>query len=146
MDETIVSSFTRVSPAAFAEKVGIPLGWFVISHRHMPVKSRRRVAHGRWYRISCEGYSIFRILRFSPNLKFSQADENELVVDWVGWLDLHGRADDVDGPLTLKIEPLPLILTPLMTVKHPDPIYRLMGWLALISVGLGLLSIFLSLK
>jgi hypothetical protein len=144
--EPIKGLFTRISPAAFAEKVGIPLGWIVISHHHMPAKSARRAAHGRWYRISCEGYSIYRILRFSPNLHYSASGENDLVVDWVGWLDLHGRADDVDGPISLEIATVPQIFTPLMTITHPDPTFRLMGWLALISVALGVLSVVLAFK
>ncbi len=146
MCEKIAALFTRVSPAAFAEKVGIPLGWFVISHRHMPVKSRRRIAHGRWYRITCDGYSIYRILRFSPNLRYDMNGECEVVLDWVGWLDLHGRADNVDGSISLEIEELPAIFTPLMAITHPDPTYRLMGWLSLISLALGILSIFLAFK
>lgn len=146
MGERIRGLFTRISPAAFTEKVGIPLGWIVISHHHMPSKSARRAAHGRWYRISCEGYSIYRILRFSPNLHYNASGENDFVVDWVGWLDLHGRADDVDEPISLEIVSVPLILTPLMTITHPDPTFRLMGWLALISVALGVLSVILALK
>ena len=45
-------TFIRISPAQFAEKVGIPASWFVISWRWIPDKSQRRRAHGSWYMIA----------------------------------------------------------------------------------------------
>jgi hypothetical protein len=147
LEETLIRGrFDRESPAKFAEKVGIPLGWFVISYRHIPSKTERRIAHGRWYRISCSGISIYRILRFSPNLTFAKEGASELVIDWVGWLDLHNRAEEVDGPLDLEIEPVPTLFVPFMVVMHPDSTYRIMGWLGIISVILGMVSIIVAFK
>ncbi len=143
---TIKGLFKRIAPASFAEKVGIPLGWVVISHHHIPEKSDRRTAHARWYHISSGGFSIYRNLRFSPRLHYGTQSESDIVLDWVGWLDLHGRADDVDGPLELELTPVPTVLIPLMIVRHPDPTFRMMGWLALLSVALGILSIILAFK
>jgi len=71
---------------------------------------------------------------------------SDLVIDWVGWLDLHGRASDVDGPLELEIEQVSPLLLPMMIVMHPDPTSRLAGWIALVSLALGILSILLVLK
>ena len=51
-------SFERVSPAAFAERIGIPLGWFVISHRWMPEKKQRRERHGKWFKLSTSSVSL----------------------------------------------------------------------------------------
>src|SRR5450432_1713550 len=96
--------FTRTSPAAFAEKVGIPAGWFVISHRWMPLKPDRRKAHGHWYKIVSRHGTIFRILRFSTNLEGSaETKRGQIVVDWPGWLELWGYADNVDLPAELEI-------------------------------------------
>ena len=60
--------FERISPAIFAEKVGIPLGWVVVNHGHIPGKANRRTAHGDWFEISSGRVKIYRMLRFSPNL------------------------------------------------------------------------------
>jgi len=146
MATKIKGLFERVDPGKFAEKVGIPLGWMVISHHHIPDKQERRKVHGRWYRVTSQGISVFRVLRFAPNLHFDWDGTSDLVIDWVGWLDLHGRASDVDGPLELEIEQVSPLLLPMMIVMHPDPTSRLAGWIALVSLALGVLSILLVFK
>ena len=138
--------FSRKSPAEFAEKLGIPVGWIVISHRYMPDRVSRRHAHGRWYKVSSEHGNIFRILRFSANLPGTADSPGEMVVDWPGWLDLHGRAEVVTQPLDLKISKVSWWAYPKMALAHPDPTVRLAGELGLLSVALGLLSIVLALK
>jgi hypothetical protein len=138
-------TFTRISPANFAEKVGIPAGWFVISHRWMPSKSQRRVAHGRWYKIAGPGGAIFRILRFSPSLNGSvETKRGEIVIDWPGWLDLLGHAENVDIPAPLEISPASRWKFARLAVSHPDPVYRMAGSLALLSLLLGVLSLILA--
>lgn len=139
--------FSRVAPASFAEKVGIPAGWFVISHRYMPTKAHRRLAHGRWYQIKSENGNVFRILRFSPNLRGApdREEPGEIVLDWPAWLDLYGRADDVDEPLELDITPVGWWAYPKMALAHPDPTVRLAGELGLLSAALGILSVVLAL-
>lgn len=138
--------FQRVSPAKFAESVGIPAGWFVISHRYMPERLSRRFAHGRWYKISSAEGSIYRILRFSPNLVGSPGPNNEgqIVLDWPGWLDLHGRAENVDAPLNLTYSEVKWWSYPKMAIVHPDPTVRLAGELGLLSSALGVLSVALA--
>jgi hypothetical protein len=139
--------FTRVSPAAFAERVGIPAGWFVISHRWISDKSTRRLAHGRWFKIKSGEAEVFRILRFSPNLEGSPAKgTGQIVMDWNGWLDLFGRADDVVGPIELEFSEARWWHFPRLAVSHPDPTVRMSGILALVSVGLGILSLLLTIK
>ncbi len=65
-------------------------------------------------------------------------------MDWGAWLDLFGRADDVDRPLKLKVCSARWWAFPLFALAHPDPTIRLAGLLALVSVALGLLSIILT--
>lgn len=138
------ATFTRISPAKFAESVGIPAGWFVVSHKIMPAKGERRLAHGAWYCIKGPGGSVYRILRFSPNLRWENPT-SEIVIDWQGWLDLNGRAEDVTGPAELEILNVRWWKTPVLAVAHPDPAVRMAGVLGLISIGLGVLSVVLTL-
>lgn len=137
--------FTRISPAAFAEKVGIPAGWFVVSHRWMPEKSTRRQSHGRWFKIKSTEGEIFRILRFSVKLEGSpKSGTGEIVVDWPGWLELFGHAENVDGPIELELSEAHWWQFPRLAVSHPDPTIRLSGLLGLLSVVLGVLSVVLA--
>ena len=138
-------NFTRISPAAFAEKVGIPAGWFVVSHRWMPEKSGRRLSHGRWFKIKSAEGEIFRILRFSASLEGSpNSGTGQIGVDWPGWLDLFGRAENVDGPIELEFSEAHWWQFPRLAVSHPDPTVRLAGLLGLLSVVLGILSVILA--
>jgi hypothetical protein len=140
-------TFTRISPAAFAEKIGIPEGWFVISHRWLPQTSARRHAHGRWYQIKSSHCTVFRVLRFSPNLKGAPGQPTgEIVIDWGAWLDLHDRAEDVDKEIELEFAPANWCHWPRLAVSHPDPSIRLAGYIAVVSLLLGIVSLVISLK
>lgn len=142
----ISGSFARVAPVAFAEKADFPLGWVVVSHRWLTAKADRRDAHGRWYRIQCDGRTIYRAIRFSGKLKGSPKQGiGEIVIDWPGWLDLNGRAEEVDNSIELSLRRVRFYDLPRVPVHHPDPAIRVAGWLGLISVGLGILSIILAL-
>lgn len=138
--------FTRMAPAAFAEKTGIPLGWMVISHRCMPDKSERRRAHGNWFQVKSAHGTTFRVLRFSANLAGSPPNTpGDLVLDWPAWLELSGYANDVPDSLSLEITKAKLWQLPWLAAAHPDPSMRLSSTLGLISVVLGILSIVLAL-
>jgi len=146
-DYTMKGLFTLLSPRAFAEvaKVEIPVGWFVISHRWMPEKVGRRLLHGRWSKIKSPNGEIFRILRFSTNLEGSPSQgSGQIVLDRVGWLDLQGRAENVDIPIQLEFIQARWWQFPKLAVAHPDPTIRLSGRLGLWSVFLGALSIILA--
>jgi hypothetical protein len=69
----------------------------------------------------------------------------QVVVDWGGWLDLFGRANDVNQPLKLTVCSAPWWAFPRFVFAHPDPTIRLAGLLALLSVALGFLSVLLTL-
>ena len=138
-------TFSRVAPADFAEKIGIPMGWMVISHRWIPEKVKRRLAHGRWFRLKSTYGEVFRVLRFSASLPGGPSNgTGELVIDWAAWLELYGFAEDVKNPLELEISQARWWQLPKLAASHPDPAFRLSSILALVSVGLGALSILLA--
>jgi hypothetical protein len=143
---SISGSFVRMSPADFAQKIGILPGWFVISHHHMKDKKQRRFAHGCWYKIVGENErSVFRVLRFSPRLSAGKNDNNpQIVIDWPAWLELSDFDENTSKPIHLEIKKANWYFAPALAVSHPDPSTRLAGWLGLISIGLGLLSVVLA--
>jgi hypothetical protein len=137
--------FTRISPHAFSTRAEFPAGWFAVSWRWIAECCHRRRGHGKWCKITSEHGSIYRVLRFSAELPGSPlAGTGEIVLDWDGWLYLHGRADDVDKPLELTVSAARWWAFPQFALAHPDPTIRLAGLLALLSVALGLLSIVLT--
>src|SRR5690606_23980168 len=124
------ATITRVAPAAYAEKVGIPPGWIVVHHGHAPAKVDRRKAHGEWFEISTDRGQIYRMLRFSPRLlKGNATTPGQIVIDWIGWIDLHDRDEDVQSSISLRVRRLPRWKRPRAYLKHPDPAIRLSGWL-----------------
>lgn len=139
-------SFTRMSPATFAESIGIPLGWFVIDWRWMPDKKQRRRNHGKVFQIQSGHGTVYRVLRFSTKLKGSPTSgEGKMVIDWPGWLELSGFAEDVDGPLNLTVSRVAPWNRFMLIFSHPDPNYQLAGVLGLVSAFLGILSLVMAL-
>ena len=137
-------TFRRVSPAAFADKAGIPIGWVVVSHRWMPAMAERRRSTGRWFRIESEFDTAFRIVRFSVNLPASpDQGTGDLVIDWSAWLRLSGFRDDTKPPLRLKFTRSGWWAFPFWVLTHPDPTVVLSGVISLISLVLGIVSLFL---
>lgn len=65
------------------------------------------------------------------------------MLDWPAWLDLFGREENVDGPLEITIKAAKWWEYPRLAIAHPDPAVRLAGWISLVSLGLGVLSIIL---
>lgn len=139
----IRGTFARLSPAAFAEKLGIPLGWFVISHRWMAERQTRRLLHGKWFKISSATGSVYRVLRFSANLAGTPGKAGEIVIDYDAWLDLFGRVENVGGPLELEIRRARWWESLRLATSHPDPAFRLASWIAVLSLVLGLISLVL---
>lgn len=141
------ASFERTSPASFAEKVGIPLGWIVVHYRHIPNKSDRRKAHGEWFELKSDRGTIYRMLRFSPQVHKGGKDRSaKIVIDWIGWIDLHNREEAVAGAITLKLRRVSWWKRPWVYLHHPDPAVRLSGWLGWLSVILGAASLALTIK
>ena len=132
-------TFRRVSPASFAEKVGLPMGWIVVRHDHVAEKLNRRKTHGRWVSVKSAHGKVYRVLRYSVNLQTSQ-----IVMDWVGWIDLQGRTDQETEEVPLTISTARFWEHLVIPFKHIDPGYRMSAWLGAISVALGALSVILS--
>lgn len=139
----IQGTFKRMSPSKFAEKVGIPQGWFVISHRWMPDKTNRRKYHGKWFKLVTPSGQVFRVLRFSVNLAGKPGGQGDIVIDWPAWLDLFGRVENVDRPIEIEITPAKWWEYPRLAISHPDPAMRLAGWIAITSLALGFISVIL---
>jgi hypothetical protein len=111
----------------------------------MPDKAQRRRSHGSWFKIESDRGTVFRILRFSVQLKGSPAiGSGQLVIDWPAWLQLHGYEDQVDSPLELKFTRVGWWAFPILAVSHPDPTIRLSGALGVLSFGLGAVSVVLA--
>jgi len=132
-------TFKRVSPVNFFERGGPPLGWIVVRHTHVDKTADRRRTHGRWVEVRSRKASVFRLLRYSVNLA-----ADEIVMDWVGWIDLQGRTDKESDALALTIKMVPRWRYLAMAFHHVDPAYRLSAWLGAISIVLGGLSVIIA--
>ncbi len=140
----IKDSFIRISPTVWAEKFDFPLGWFVINYKLFDGKIERRKAHGKWYKIKSEkGQVIYRILRFSTNLSVVN-DNNKIVLDWMGWIDLNGRDGDEKSPLGLEISKAKFHELIYCGLSHPDPAFRLSTLLGIISVSVSIISLIIA--
>jgi hypothetical protein len=132
--------FSRQSPVSFFERGGVPLGWIVIRHSHVRTVLERRETHGKWVSVSSGKRKIFRVLRYSVILPIDQ-----IVIDWAGWIDLQGRTDEESSELMLTIETARWWQFITIPFRHVDPAYRLSAWLGATSIGLGALSVVISL-
>lgn len=132
-------------------KHGLPMGWFAVSWRLFNDTDTRKLT-GKIFRISTSKGSIYRTLRFSADAITEDPECSPLYLDYDGWLKLDGYRSDASPKIEnvtitqcTKIRSLGAILT------YPDPVQRLIGWVSLISVivglislGLGLLALYLS--
>jgi hypothetical protein len=139
-------TFKRASLMIQDSRIDLAAGWFAVSHNWVQEKSTRRTDHGKWHRIASDSGVVYRILRFSPNLKRDdKREEGDIVIDWMGWMDLSGRVEDVDQPLSLKVRRAHWWELPRCGLTHPDPSYRLSAALALLSAVLGIVSVVVAL-
>lgn len=137
--------FRRVSASALTEDAGMPAGWFAISWRWIESKSERRRHHARWYKIASTHGTVYRILRFGGALEVDIRNaQGQIAIDWPAWLALSGYAESPNEPLRLTIEPASKWRFWSLAVSHPDPANQLAGKVALLSLGLGILSAILA--
>ncbi len=139
--ESFTREFERLSPSSLGEKIDIPLGWFVVSPRLVPTKAERRERHGVLCKITSEHSSIFRVLRFSANLRSAKNGSAQIILDYIGWLQIIGRDEDLDQTIRLTIQSAQWYEYLRFALSHPDLAYRLASWISLLSLGLGVLSI-----
>lgn len=147
MNERIEATLSRKSWSSFDENESSTNanGWFVVSHRWVPEKKRRRRLYGTWHKIQSDHATIYRIIRFSPSLKGTEkSQEGEIVLDWGGWLALSDYPEEHATKMQLVITKAKLCELVYAGVKHPDPAFRLASWLALLSIFLGIISVILT--
>jgi hypothetical protein len=129
----------RKSHRSFEKFGDVSIGWVIISHHLITGKKIRRKAYGKWYKFQSNQGTVFRVIRFSPNIS-----SNQIVIDWQAWLELSGYSEKVPESIELSISPAKLLHLPLLSIKHPDPVVRLSCILGIISIILGVLSFFLA--
>ena len=136
----ITGVFFRKSHQDYPENAETHIGWAIISHRNLPDRTLRRLTHGKWFKIKSANGTIYRALSFNGGLKGDAGNNNsaDIVLDWVGWLNLHGRSDNVDHQLNLEIEQCRLWELFMVFCKHPDPFQRLSNIMSIITFFLGL--------
>jgi hypothetical protein len=120
----------------------IAQGWFAVSHLWVQSKADRRVATGNWFRIESEFSKIYRILRFRPQLASDTAKgTGEIMIDYDGWNQLSGFAEKTPTHLRLRFQRATFFEFVGCISSHPDPGYRLAGWLGVVSVLLGAIGL-----
>jgi hypothetical protein len=123
----------------------LPVGWFAISDRFLDGATERRRARNQWYRLKGQRGTIYRVLRFAPNLMAGDdVKPAGLAVDYQGWWELQGLTVPADPILSLDISRVGNFGRVVAACKHPDPTYRMASWLAVIALALGVVSILLA--
>lgn len=132
----------RKSPESYAV-MSVPLGWVVLPARAIINAPDRRRLHGQWVVIKSKHQTIFRIVAFNGGLEILDLQESaaQLVIDWMGWVELHDYDGDTNAPLDLTIEKAHIWQIMSGYLRHADPAYRLSSWATvlttLISVVIG---------
>jgi len=118
----------------------LPLGFFAISHLWIKEKNRRLIT-GKWFCIESDNSKIFRVLRFSPKLEANKDDsKGQISIDYDAWNQLAGFSEDSSQPLSLRFRRASKMEFIRCISSHPDPSYRIAGWLGVISVILGFIG------
>lgn len=124
----------------------LEVGWFAVSHRFESDASRRRRLRNKWVRLKSDYGTIYRVLRFAPNLAGGPAAAaSDLAVDYQGWWELQGLNVPELKELSIEIRQARLWEIMVAHWHHPDPAQRSAMILAHISLGLGILSLWLAL-
>ena len=135
--------FERISLEAKNSIIDIPMGFFAISHNWIDDKKNRRKLYSKWFKISSNNRSVYRSLKFSANLKGSTKIGNgEISIDWGAWLILSDFSDEIPESLELKIRTANFFDIPRILIFHPNPSEKLAAQIALVSLILGIISLF----
>jgi hypothetical protein len=142
----IVANFTRHIYNNETNKNQLELGWFSISHHFIVNKIERRKSYGKWFKIKSNKTKIYRQLKFDPTLK-ALGDNPEIILDWDGFIKLHDfDIDSNSKEIKCSIERANLFEIILANIKHPDQGLSAAFILGIISLLIGILSLFLSIK
>ena len=156
--QSIEGSFQRLSTGK-TENYRLPLAGFAVSHLYVKPLSNRRKVRRQWWRIKRKKTNrcIYRTLSFHPPLKTEKwvlaseaepEDNSEIILDWDGWVDLLEDNEKAEECLELSITLVrwwQVIQRAKCLWRHPEPTHRLTNRLGLLSLGLGILSIVLTL-
>jgi hypothetical protein len=124
-------------------KKDIDLGWFSISHHFIKEKKLRRKYYGKWFCISANGNKIYRLLTFTPNLKYSNGEE-EIILDWVGFISLNSFNPELEtDKIKIEIRPARWDESIYANIVHPNQTVRAAYRISLVSLILGFLAFFL---
>lgn len=142
----IKSKFRRWTSDSSAHKDGrkikknLHIGWFSIFHEFLE-KPDRKNSRGKWFKITSEHGHCYRVMSMDPTLHKNKEENVDLInIDWDGWLALSSD-DDTRADLVLTIEPVRVWDYWRLGWTHPDPAVRTAWVIALISLGLGILSL-----
>lgn len=145
MRPAIEGVFSR-APLTGKTSVEVPQGWAAVSHRWIPATLDRRWTTGTWFKIESRHGTIYRVLRFAPDLKGTPTTgKGDIAIDWPGWLRLSGFAEQTGEPLKLRLIKSHWWEFGAWMISHPEPSIVLAGIISLISFVLGAISFFISL-
>jgi hypothetical protein len=84
---------------------------------------------------------VYRLLRFDARLSGSPITGiGDIVIDWIGWIDLNGRAANVTEPLNLTVEEAPWWKWVSCAWSHPDQTFKIVIGLAVVSIIFSIVS------
>lgn len=132
--------FVRLSPEEYSEHMIFQHGWVVVPYQLIKNRSVRRKLHGCWIKLTSKHGAIYRVVSFNGNMKEINADDetSQIVIDWVGWVKLHGYKDDVDPPLEIEIKKARVHEMIVAYFQHPEPFNRLTSWFSLFFTLIGI--------
>jgi len=146
----IKSVFQRISPGINTAQLNV--GWFAINHSFIKDKRSRRDSYSKLYRLKSKHGSIFRHIRFSPNLKGEKIDKEnniiqnpQLLIDWSGWMKLTNIENEKDN-IEIEMSKANFFQIFYYSDTHPDPAYRHSMLISRIGLYLGIISLILAFK
>lgn len=120
----------------------LQIGWFAISYKYISDKKARRKLHGQWCRVQTKYGSVYRVMKFSTELKglADNSEDGEILIDWHGWLKLTGYGECEKEAIQVNVRKAYWWEYFHLGLSHPDPTYRQNSVLALIGLFLGIVS------
>jgi hypothetical protein len=132
--------FASCPKSALGKEHDLATGWIVVRHDHVPLMADRRKLYGKWVAIKSTNKTIYRIIRFSPNIK-----STDIVVDWGGWINLQGQKEHLDDNVYLYIRKITFFEKCILPFRYMDHGIVLASYLALASIILSIFLFFISL-
>jgi hypothetical protein len=120
----------------------LKIGYVAISHHWVDDQAQRRLMTGRWVRIRSGQQSIYRVLRFNPQVICDKRlASGGIILDYDGWNELSGYVPDTPQTIPIVIDRSGLGAAFWGAIRHPDPTHRLACQLAYVSLVIALVSL-----